>query len=304
MELKNVLYFNTTRTNTLAILTSLNNIKHWTKDEEGNDTQGVIPIKFGNYEKAVALEDLSEDLRTTGNFNFVPRMVLSFTGMTKAPERDTNKFHKISRRFKMASGSVALQFAYNSVAYDFQYTLVLQARGLPQAYQAVEQILSRFRPSYAIAVREYPLFDKMTETQLLTQDPTFEIIEDFDEFDVNLVNVTFDLTLRGNLYMPLHVTGPIETVKLSNYLWDTYDIAESQAASYYEYDVCRFDGHIYNQSVENHIAPEKLYGIKPEEIKEPEECISPSYDTLVAIESYDELETEDTYGITTEQPRN
>jgi len=302
LDLKDILYFNTTRNYTLAILDSFNNVKHWVKNEDGFDVEKVIPIKFGNYEKSIALEDISEDLLNSGNFNFIPRMILSFNGMTKVDERVTSKFTKISKTFRMDNDVISLNYGHNSVPYDFQYTLNIQARGLNEAFQIVEQIIARARPNFTLRVREYPLFDQMTETRLQIEDPEFEIMDEFEKTDVNIVNVIIGMNLRGNLYMPLQVAAPIKVIKLFNYLWDTNNIKESQLTSYYEWEVV--DGIVVNNNDEWHDGPMKKYDIK--EVKEiiSEDCeIDLHYDAVLATEVYDDINTENDYDLTTENPR-
>ena len=257
-QINNVLIFNSTRTYTLAILDGLNNIKHFVRNEDGTASEKVVPITFANYEKFAALGDIDQATLEQGNWNFVPRMALSFDGMSKAAERTTNKFQKLSKKIEY-QGKTLLNYGFNSVPYDFQFTLTLQARGLNEAFQIVEQILPRFRPSYNIQIREYPLFDEMTETQLQIEDPAFEILEEFSAEDVNIINVTFGLNLRANLYMPLQLIGAVETVKLFNHLWETQDYKEAQLASYYKWNVCADGDHkIYNTEIEEHYAPPKI----------------------------------------------
>ena len=163
---ENVLYFNSTRLNTLAVLNAFNNVKYWVTDSDGKDIEKIVPIKFGNYEKSQYFEDLDIDDLKVGNFNHVPRLILSFNGMTKETDRDTNKFNKISKRVVTPAGEDKISFSYNSLAYNFQFTLILQARGLNQAFMIVEQILPLFRPSHHISIKEYPPFDRDWETRV------------------------------------------------------------------------------------------------------------------------------------------
>ncbi|RKY53276.1 MAG: hypothetical protein DRP93_06810, partial [Candidatus Neomarinimicrobiota bacterium] len=147
-----------------------------------------------------------------------------------------------------------------------------QARGLNEAFMITEQILPMFRPSYTVAVKEYPLFDDMTETQLQIEDPSFDIIEEYEDTDVNIVNITAALTIRGNLYMPLAITAPVKTFKMFTHLWDTYDIKESQKASYYDFDVCDKDGQVFRDNIEEHYAPPKLTKESPIEEDSDSPC--------------------------------
>ena len=301
-DLKNILYFNSTRTNTLALLDGFNNIKHWVKDENGDDVEKVVPISFGNYEKSQYLEDIGEEDLKSGKFNVIPRLVLSFNGMTKAPERTTSKYQKISKTVTDINGKTSLNFGYNSVPYNFQYTLTVQARGLNQAFMLVEQILPRFRPSYYIGIKEYPLFDDKTETQLLIEDPQFEILEEFQDTDVNIVNVTFGLDLRGNLYMPLQISAPIKIVTLMNHLWDNYEIKESQLARHYEWEVCPEDALIYHDNLDRIYAPHKLV-VEPapiDVIVSP--CVDECHGTKLNTEEYSDITSVENELLTTELP--
>ena len=238
-EIENTLYFNSIRNYTLSILDAFNNIKQWTKNEDGTYNESVIPIQFGNYEKSIILEDIDKESYISGNFNFIPRIVLTFEGMTRIPDRTTNKYQKISKVIENPEnpGRKELQFGWNSVPYDFQYNMLIQARGLNQAFQIVEQIMPRFRPTYPISIQEYPIFDEMTLTQLQAEDPQFDIIDQFEDIDVNIINVSIPMNIRGNLYMPLQISGPIEVVKLYNHLWDEKDYRDSKLASYYRFDI-------------------------------------------------------------------
>ena len=112
----------------------------------------------------------------------------------------------------------------------------------------------------------------MTETQLSIEDPSFEILEDFEETDVNIVTVEFGLNLRGNLYMPLQLQGPVETIKIINWLWDSQEYKDSQKASHYEYDVCPLDGKVYNESMNEHYEPPKLTNDVQEEVEDDPLC--------------------------------
>ena len=85
-----VRYFNSTRNYTLALLNAFNGIKYWVDDPEILQKAFTVPISFGNYEKSIALRDLSEKDLTNLNYNFLPRLVLSFDGMSRAVERQSN----------------------------------------------------------------------------------------------------------------------------------------------------------------------------------------------------------------------
>lgn len=234
-------YFNSTKNYTLALMNALNDVRYYVpfKEDESSeftDKSFKVPITFGNYEKSAILEDIKEKDIVSGNINFLPRLVLSFNGMTKTPDRQTQKHQTFKEKVRYNDQDV-LDLSYNSIAYDFHFTLLLQARGLTQATQITEQILSYFNPSMAIHLKEFPLFIEMTETQLMTEDPEFEIIEEFENEQINIINVSFGLTIRGNIYSHISYQAPIHTVKIALQVWDDYLIEESKMATYFKYDV-------------------------------------------------------------------
>ncbi len=137
---------------------------------------------------------------------------------------------------------------------------------MTMATQLTEQIISYFNPSMNLNIHEFPLFEE-TQTQILTQDPEFEIIEEFEDTQVNLINVTFNLTLRGNIYSNIGYQAPIEVVSMFFHVWDKVNYQNSKLASYYKYDVDTFDGKIYKETTR------KYTGIEPytDDVRLPEE---------------------------------
>jgi len=256
-EVEGTLFFNSSRTYTLSVLNAFSKIKHYVKKDNGDLGEEIIPIQFGNYEKSIALEDIGD--KDFSNWNIVPRMILSFEGMSKAVDRTLNKDHKLSFKVNI-DGKDTLRYSLNSVPYDFQFKLLIQSRGMNEAFQIVEQILPNFRPSLPIEVKESPLFEETTKTQLLISDPAFEILEEFEEEDINIINISFDLTLRGNLYLPISLIAPIEVVKMFYYLIDKNNIKESKLATEYNWDVS--DGKIENESIKIYESKSNIQIIK------------------------------------------
>lgn len=248
-EAKDRKYFSSIRNYTLALLNSFNNVKFWVEQETEGEREYTIPISFGNYEKAQTLQDLDETQIKSGNYNYLPRLVLSFEGMSKAPERQTNKFQKLMKKiYDPETGRPTLDVSYNSLAYDFHFTLLAQTRGLTIASQVVEEVLIKFNPSLNLMIKEFPIFEDLTETQIKISDPAFEILDEFAEEEVNIMTVTFDITLRGNIYSPIEIKGPIETVKMFTHIWDEKDHEDSKLASYYRFDVSPDTHKVYRET--------------------------------------------------------
>lgn len=234
---KDVRYFNSIRNYTLSLLNAFDGVQLYVNQEGSElDKAFTVPITFSNYEKCVVLGDITEDQITRGNFNYLPRLVLGFEGMAKAPDRQTNKFQKFSKKIYLPDNpDHMLQVSYNSLAYDFSFSLLVQTRGITQAAQLTEEILSHFNPTMNLNILECPIFNEMTETQILISDPAFEINDEFAEEEVNIISVSFEITVRGNIYSPLSMVAPLKTIKVFTHVWDTYDYNESKLSTYYNF---------------------------------------------------------------------
>ena len=234
---KDLVYFNSTRNYTLALLNAFNEVHNYVQDGD-KEKSFTVPISFGNYEKSLSIEDKTENDITSLNFNFLPRLVLSFEGLAKVAERQTQKYQKISKAVAIPAQPGKpnqLNFAYNSLAYDFSFKLLLQARGLTSATQITETILAKFNPTLNLGIDEFPLLET-TETQIQISDPEFEIIEEFETTDVNVINVTFDVTVRGNIYSPIGLMGSIESIGIYLNIWEARRISDSKLAAYWRID--------------------------------------------------------------------
>ncbi len=234
------LYFSSIRTVTLALLGAFDKVKHWVPKEtevEGETKTSVfdVPITFGNYEKSVMLEDIPTETLTKQNYNFLPRIVLGFESIAKNPDRSKSKFNKISKKYEDPNGDLKLNYAYESVPYDFEFNMLIQARGLNQASMLVEQIMWYFRPTMSLEIQEMPLFAERTITQVTGADPTFEIIDAFEDTDFNLINISIPMVVRSNLYGPITISGPVNKLILKDYVY-THNINEAKLAWHYELD--------------------------------------------------------------------
>jgi len=287
---KDKLYFNSTRNYTLALLNAFNNINTFV-DSGPSEKAFTVPITFGNYEKALVLDDYNENEITSLNFNFLPRLVLSFEGIEKAAERQTQKYQKFSKLISTKSEGNQiedkLEYSYNSVAYDFNFRLLLQTRGLTSASQLTEIILVKFNPTLNLMIQEFPLLDP-TETQIIISDPEFEIIDDFETTDVNIINVSFAISIRGNIYSPIGLSGAVRSIGMYLNVWDAKMIKDSNLASYYKFDLAD-DSNNVNKIHERHFdgtGPGTYPGISTKELGLPEDeliKVRPDFDPKTII---------------------
>lgn len=212
----NYFYHHSIKNYTIALLDLFNDIHIPRYNEDGERIQDItIPIKFGNRDKAFLLDEHDIENLTNGNVNVLPKMVLEFNSMAKAPERNTNKNHKINKRQVSTDPSALLyEYHYNAVAYDFEFTLYLATRTFTDATIVIEQIASMFRPDISMKIFELDIQDEPTTVPVAIGD--FDIaLPDLDPDEIRIIEVSLPITLKGNLYLPIKDAGIIEQLEIN-----------------------------------------------------------------------------------------
>jgi len=274
---QNILYFNSTKRYTLRLLETLSTIPFFVPEkeivEDGRklfyDREFTLPLKFGIYEKCIALKDLSEETLSKSHITqYLPRAVLVFDGMDKAFDRHLNKRNVFSKSvdlrklcenygietvnichntddeyyrnrdwydYKQSPDCEKVKFSFASVPYNFNYRLIIQGRGLSQTMQIVETVLAKFDPSIPLRVFEYPLFDDQTLTQVIAGDPSFDFSPSYDLEDVNIVNVEIPLMVKGNLYKGIETKGHLKAIGMFMGIWDGEDKYDSKLANFFKF---------------------------------------------------------------------
>jgi len=210
-------FHNSVKNYTIALLELFNDI-HVPRYKQNGDALSdiVLPIKFGNRDKAYMLSEYDIDNLHNGNVNILPRMVLQFDGMAKAPDRDTNKLSKINKR-KVNSDpdSLLYNYHYNAVAYDFNYTVFIACRTFTDATIVVEQIAPMFRPDVTLKIQELDIQEKPTSVPVQIDDFTFTLPEDLSDEDIRIIEVEFPVSVKGNLYLPIKDAEVIKKITIN-----------------------------------------------------------------------------------------
>lgn len=212
-------YHNTIRAYTLALLNFFNEMHLQYKNSNGDLITVNIPIHYKNVEKS-ALMNMTEKQLVSGNMNVLPRAYLVLNSLNKDQERQTSKLNKISR---FRNGELQ-EYAYQSVAYTFEYSVVILCRGMSETAQIIEEICPKFNPNVSIDVYDRKNLDESFRTIVQLTGVSFEI-EEFEELSVNLSRVTFDLTLAGFLHEPIQEYSQVLKYNINLY---TPDVKETE----------------------------------------------------------------------------
>ena len=205
------IYHQTLKKYTLAMLKAFNNIRIPYYNESGVIVKEVhVPIVFGNSDKCFKL-DLPTKVMKQGNNYTLPRMALNFNSLTKASQRNTSKFSKITLPSKDKKQTI---FSFNSVPYDFGYTIYIASRTLTEMMLLVETIAPLFRPTYTIPVYEIDIQPEPTNILVELTDLSLEIPEEIPDDETRIIKTTISLILRGNLYLPTKDEKTISKIRL------------------------------------------------------------------------------------------
>lgn len=160
----------------------------------------TVPIVFSSRERAVQL--VEQDYATNnGSANILPKLALSLDNMSKATSRDTNKTKKLNITTK---DNTNYTYQYNSVAYDFAFTLHILARTMSDLTVIVEQILPQFRPTLNIRFKELEFSEEEATIPINFDGIQFDFPIDSDiDSDIRFITADLSLTMRGNLYLPI-----------------------------------------------------------------------------------------------------
>lgn len=202
-------HHNTIRKYTLALLDFFNNLEVQYKNEDEQVIVKKIPVHYKMREKEL-LMNKTETQILTGNMNTLPRAVIELTSLAPNTNRQSSKYNKINQ-LRLEEHQ---EYQYNSVSYDFDFSLKVLCRGMNEACQIVEMIAPKFNPNIAIDIFDAENEEHPTRIPLQLKSISTEV-EAFEEKSMNLVTVSVDLTLSGYLFQPIKHYSLIKELKMS-----------------------------------------------------------------------------------------
>lgn len=171
----------------------------------------IVPIVFAQQGKNHKANMQSTANIINGNNFSIPRAALRLNSISPARERDTSK-HAILHLQQKNDRKVV--FTFNSVSYDFQYSLYILCKNFCDATMILENILPLFRPTYTLPIYEIPIQQEPTSILLQLDNQNIEIDSDLGDDDVRLVGLQIDITLFGNIYLPIRDESMVKKLRL------------------------------------------------------------------------------------------
>ena len=242
-----MLFHNTLRKYTLALLSTFNDLEVQYKDSSGVLQNKKVPIKYSSREKARLFDEHDTSELISGNYNVLPRISLNLSTIVKSPERSTNKFVKLN---PADVGEDLREFTYNAVAYEFTYDMSIQCRGMNEAGQIIEQITTKFNPTYTVRINEVPNAEP-TSVPITLLDVSLTQ-EEYEEISTNIVTLDIGLAVKGQFYPPVRNMDKIKNVDIFLNDWNNDD--------YNRAILFKYDTESEVETIYNLVTPEGAYG--------------------------------------------
>jgi hypothetical protein len=170
-------------------------------DDGTVDRDVTVPITFASRQKAFELTADDFSKYREQKYNVIPRISLSFDGLSKSAEKETNKLNKT---IKFNDDGKTLTYTYNSVSYSFEYTISILSDSFTELTMLLEQIIPMFNPTYSIKIKEMDFQTEYRSVPLRLNDVSVDLDMDLGmDDDIRFVNATLSLSIDANLYPPI-----------------------------------------------------------------------------------------------------
>jgi hypothetical protein len=177
-------------------------------DADGNVVEkNLVPINYANRHAYIARlaanPDLEDSVYVEQTF---PRLAYEISAITYDPSRKFNTIHRHSTD-SAVDGEKAT--AYQSVAYNVDFSLTIIAKHVIDANQILEQILPYFTPSFTIKITSVPAmgYEENIPIELNSIAPS----DNYEaELDMQPRQVRYDL----NFTAKINFHGPVESAKI------------------------------------------------------------------------------------------
>lgn len=200
----------TIRNYTASLLNLFNSTEIQYNLSNGDTKTSRVPLSYSSREKSTLLDELSESQVVSGNTNMLPLGYLRFDGLDRNLDRNTNKNLKINS----VKSDLEIEYMSNSVPCNFEFELSYICRGINEATQIIEQIVTLFNPNYHIDVYDVANLTKPSRIPIKLNNVGFQH-EDYDSLSSNIVAVVFSITVVGNLYMPIQKTARFKELNIT-----------------------------------------------------------------------------------------
>src|ERR1035441_2655044 len=181
-----------------------------------------VPVDQAAKEKWVVreLEDpnAGDEARQRHVQIILPRLAYDLTNMRYDSKR---KLSTINYRVNPSGIGPSALVQLNPVPMIFDFSMVMQARTLSDAYAILEQILSFFRPDYTIPIIDIPEMNIKRDIIITLMNQSNSDSYQGSFMDKRLIEWQLDFQAQGHIYPPIRTKPIINIATIGDNLGDT-----------------------------------------------------------------------------------
>ena len=181
-------------------------------DKSGSQLSTIkVPISYSPKDKMLARVDGDPGLRKP--FSIVlPRMGFEMTSLQYAP---TRKLSTIKKGYVKATSNnpQKLQYLYNPVPYDLNFSLYIAVKNTEDGTRILEQVLPYFTPDWTTTIKLIPEVDVILDIPTVLINVSSEDNYDGAYTERRALIWTLDFTMHGYLFGPIKKA---ETITLAD----------------------------------------------------------------------------------------
>lgn len=197
-----------------------------------------VPITYGPKDKALARVEADPNLNRPAAI-ILPVMAFEMTGLNYAGTRKLSTINKSHIKVRQGDDS-RLQYVYNPVPYDIDFSLYIMVKNAEDGTRILEQILPYFTPEWTATLNLIPELDVKMDIPVIIKSTTLSDNYDSSYEERRVLTWTIDFTMQGYLYGPIKKTGIIKLANTNFY--------ESLTANDYSEKVTIYPGMLANGS--------------------------------------------------------
>lgn len=195
-----------------------------------------VPIAFAPVEKTQQdrLEDYTAEPQSLGQRYYlqVPRVALTFTGLTYAPDRATgvNDQRYFADNTQDSQHINQMFTDLQPTPYNFTYTLHIRTDSVSDFSQIIENIVPYFNPKLYLRVKEFSFLNIERDLSVILNDVAPDFTDELDKNSMRQINGSITFTIEGWMYHPVSTSKLVKVIK-TRFFSEGIDSTESQMDS-------------------------------------------------------------------------
>lgn len=226
-------YFNNTiRNYTTAILTPFTDLYIQRYDKIGrviNENRVLLKYSPQLHWYARNNEYAGKSLDTYGIQIILPMLSCSLQSIAYDSKRQVSAYEILCQDTSLHTG--IQEWVQQATPVTLTYDFIAWAEKTTEMTQIIEQILPRYKPTMNLHVKEAPILDVFRTARVLLNSQSWAATPTYDIKSDRQLQWSFNLTVEGYLYPPVHDQGLINYITMNLNDYDTEETFYTETIS-------------------------------------------------------------------------